>query len=92
MRSVVGITSFQAHLRKEAEGDQTSRDILDVFIALAPGEDPEKLKSDVRAALKARLEITPDTVQIQPVEDIDARLFARKLKAEWVVDSRPRLA
>ena len=92
VRSVVGITTFQAHLRKEAEGDQTSRDILDVFIALAPGEDPEKLKSDVRAALKARLEITPDTVQIQPVEDIDARLFARKLKAEWVVDSRPRLA
>ena len=92
VRSVLGVTTFQTLLRKEIEDDITSRDILDIFIAAAPGFDHGQLQQTVQARLRSQLEITPDSVQIQSVEEIESRLFARKLKAEWVVDSRPKIS
>jgi hypothetical protein len=31
----------------------------------------------------------PDAVIFESVAQIEARLFAKKLKAEWVIDQRP---
>ena len=91
VRSVVGVQTFQVLLHKEHEEDPTSRDILDIFVAITGQTEPDRIKQTILQTLKAKLEITPDTVQFQTVEEIEARLFARKLKAEWVVDTRPKL-
>ncbi len=91
VRSALGVLTFQVLLHKEDEYDPTSRDILDIFIAVAEGANSEAIKTDILRTLRAKLEITPDTIQLQTVDEIESRLFARKLKAEWVVDTRPKL-
>jgi len=92
VRSVVGVTTFQAAISKEDEADPASRDRLDIFVASAPGVDQSALHKAILAAFKSKLEVVPDSVRFQSVEDIESRLFARKLKAEWVVDTRPKSA
>ena len=38
--------------------------------------------------VRRELELSPDAVHIESTEAIETKLFAKKLKAEWVVDTR----
>jgi hypothetical protein len=39
--------------------------------------------------VQRELELSPDAVIVEPTETIEAKLFAKKLKAEWIIDTRP---
>lgn len=92
VRGVPGVQTFQIVLRKQDEGDISSRDLIDIYVAHEVHVDEGELEAAVGAALRTKMEIQPDSVQFQTVEEIDSRLFARKLKAELIVDLRPKVA
>lgn len=90
VRGVSGVQTFQIVLRKQDEADVTSRDLIDIYVAHETHVDEAALRDAVSAALLTRMEIQPDSVQFQSAEEIDSRLFARKLKGEFIVDLRPK--
>jgi hypothetical protein len=46
------------------------------------------LMQNVKKSVQRELELTPDSVVIESAETLEAKLFAKKLKAEWIVDTR----
>jgi len=89
VRSVNGVRTYQIVLRKEAPDDPTSRDLLEVHLAVGEGFDRRSVGEELRKILKRSVEVTPDAVLFETAEEIEAKLFAKKLKAEWIVDLRP---
>jgi hypothetical protein len=62
---------------------------LDLYIATGDGIDQMSVDRELRREVKRQLEVTPDRIVFEPAADIEAKLFSRKLKAEWIVDLRP---
>ncbi len=89
VRGVAGVQTYQIVIGTDDPAEAASRDRLDVTVAAAPGSDTVVLANAVRDAVKRQVEVLPDSVTVEPAADIEARLFARKLKAEWIVDLRP---
>jgi phenylacetate-coenzyme A ligase PaaK-like adenylate-forming protein len=86
IRGVAGVQTFQVFLDKSDPSDPFSRDVLRISVAMSdPGPDA---RQRVREAVTRRTEVTPDEVLFEEVEEIEQRLFAKKLKAEWIVDRR----
>jgi phenylacetate-CoA ligase len=92
VRGVPGIRTYQVIIRKQTPDDPASRDLLDVHVAAAPDADENALARLVQEALKIQVELRPDSVVFESVDQIEAKLFAKKLKAEWIIDQRPEPA
>ncbi|MGY4400735.1 phenylacetate--CoA ligase family protein [Bradyrhizobium sp. USDA 3315] len=91
VRGVPEVRTYQVVLRKEVAGDATSRDLLDVSIAIAADADEAVVRERIQGALKTQIELRADSIAVESIETIEGRLFAKKLKAEWIVDQRPVL-
>jgi phenylacetate-CoA ligase len=89
VRGAEGIDTFQIVLRKQDQEDPFSRDLIDVAVSVVPGVDPDRAADNVRSNVKQMTELTPDSVSFATTAEIEARLFAKKLKAEWLIDERP---
>ena len=89
VRGVAGVQTFQIFLRKADEADPFSRDLVEIHVAAEGDRDRAEIEADVAASVARRTEVTPDGVAFETAAAIEARLFAKKLKAEWIVDMRP---
>ncbi|MDA9451211.1 MULTISPECIES: phenylacetate--CoA ligase family protein [unclassified Bradyrhizobium] len=89
VRGIAGVRTYQVIIRKEVSGDPTSRDRLDVHLAVGDDSNEQRVEEELRTAMKSALELTPDAIIFETATEIEAKLFAKKLKAEWVVDLRP---
>ncbi len=91
VRGAGGVNTFQIVLRKQDENDPFSRDIIDVTVSAQPGADEGEVADNVRSNVLKETELTPDVVSFASAVEVEERLFAKKLKAEWLVDQRPDL-
>ncbi|PKQ28537.1 MAG: hypothetical protein CVT63_02350 [Candidatus Anoxymicrobium japonicum] len=91
VRDTNGVYQFQAILDKEVEGDEFSRDMLIIRLAVQDGYDADSVCGDVRKNVKGRTEVTPDRIIVeQDKEKLELELFAKTgIKAEYVVENRP---
>jgi phenylacetate-CoA ligase len=89
IRRVDGVESFQVIITKEDEEDVASRDRVIVYVSVGEGVDAETVKASITKQVKIDTEISPDEINVERPDQIEARLFERTgLKAEWVVDKR----
>ncbi|SHM82071.1 phenylacetate--CoA ligase family protein [Bradyrhizobium lablabi] len=91
VRSVPGIRTYQIIIRKQEPDDPVSRDLLDIYVAVDRHSNEEALARLIQNALKIQIELRPDSIIFESVDQIEAKLFAKKLKAEWIIDQRPQL-
>jgi phenylacetate-CoA ligase len=90
VRGVQDVATFQIILTKEIESDPFSRDRVEVLVAAVEGNDTGAIQANIKKAVLSAAEIGIDSVRFDSAAEIEARLFAKKLKAEWIVDSRPQ--
>ena len=88
VRGVGGVATFQIILTKEIESDPFSRERVEVDVAPVEGSDPSAIKANIEKAVLSAVEIRIDSVRFSSAAEIEARLFAKKLKAEWIIDNR----
>ncbi|WLA83280.1 phenylacetate--CoA ligase family protein [Bradyrhizobium elkanii] len=88
VRSVPGVRTYQIIVRKQVAEDPSSRDLLDIYLAEGPEIDRERLSDLVQEAVKMQVELRADSIIFESADEIEARLFSKKLKAEWIVDQR----
>ncbi len=90
VRGSTGVQTFQIVLRKSDANDPFSRDMVEVHVASNGVRSSTEIASEVQAAVTGRTEIRADDIIFEEAAAIEARLFAKKLKAEWIVDLRPQ--
>ena len=88
VRGVSGVRSFQVLIGKSDKNDPFSRDTLTAIVACHDDAKEEEIEAGVRQAVLRDTEVSVDTVIFESLPQLDARLFAKKLKAEWIVDER----
>jgi len=88
VRGSEGVRTFQIVIGKANPTDPYSKDVLDIYVAPKGTESAEMLTQNVKKSVQRELELTPDSVVIESAETLEAKLFAKKLKAEWIVDTR----
>ena len=88
VRGSEGVKTFQIIIRKADPADPYSKDFLEIFVAARNNESHQSLIDSVTRTVRRELELSPDAVHIESTEAIETKLFAKKLKAEWVVDTR----
>lgn len=88
VRSVKGVATFQIALTKEDKSDPASRDRIEVIVAPVAGADTAAIETNLRNAVMSAVEISVDSVAFGSAAEVEGRLFAKKLKAEWIVDAR----
>jgi len=85
LQSVPQILNFQVILNKATPSDPASRDEMEILV----GSEPNAVKrEEVVSAVRRASEITPDRVRFLGPDDVERKLFARKLKAELIIDDR----
>jgi hypothetical protein len=91
IRDTRGVYQFQAIMDKEVPGDEFSRDVLIIKIAVEDGYNADKVAADIEKNVKGCTEVHPDRVEIVADRDaLEAELFARTgIKADYVVENRP---
>jgi phenylacetate-CoA ligase len=89
VRGSEGVRTFQIVIGKATPDDPYSKDVLDIYVAPKGNESQEILAQNVKRSVQRELELTPDSVIMESTEVLEAKLFAKKLKAEWIVDTRP---
>ncbi len=89
VRGTQGIRSFQVLIGKSDPSDPVSRDTLTVVVACHENVDQETLTTTLRHNVLRDTEVSVDNILFETLAQLDARLFAKKLKAEWVIDERP---
>lgn len=88
VRSVKSVATFQIVIAKEDKSDPASRDKLEILVAPIAGVDTAIIEADVRKAVLSAVEISVDSITFSSAAEVEGRLFAKKLKAEWIVDIR----
>jgi hypothetical protein len=63
--------------------------VVTIYVAAKGQESVQQLTDSVRQNVQRELELSPDAVIVESTETIEAKLFAKKLKAEWIIDTRP---
>jgi phenylacetate-coenzyme A ligase PaaK-like adenylate-forming protein len=91
VRDTPGVYQFQALLEKEVPGDEFSRDKLVIRLAIQDGFQFEQVAEDVKKAVKATTEVTPDEIRFEPDrKKLEDELFERTgIKADYLVENRP---
>jgi phenylacetate-CoA ligase len=91
IRDTKGVYQFQAIMDKEVPGDEFSRDVLIIKIAVEDGYNADKVAADIEKNVKGTTEVHPDRVEVVADKDaLEAELFARTgIKADYVVENRP---
>lgn len=89
VRGVAGVKTFQVRIGKANTEDPYSRDTLEIALACDDCRGQDQVVSDVSRAVISATELTPDVIRVMDAAEIESRLFAVKLKAEWIVDERP---
>jgi phenylacetate-CoA ligase len=88
VRSVPGVRTYQIVICKDEPRDAGSRDLLNIHLSIDPHLDERGFKELVRERIKRSTELSPDAILFESTKTIEDRLFAKKLKAEWIVDER----
>lgn len=88
VRSVKGVSTFQIALTKQDASDLASRDRVEVLVAPVAGADTAVIEANLRKAVMSAVEISIDSITFSSAAEVENRLFAKKLKAEWIVDNR----
>lgn len=88
VRSVKGVATFQIVLTREIESDPFSRERIEVMVALVEGSDAAAVAVGIEKAVLSAAEIRIDSITFSSAAEIEARLFSKKLKAEWIIDNR----
>lgn len=89
VRGADGVNTFQIIVRKADPADPFSRDFIDVTVSAQPGMDEATVAENVRLNVLKETELTPDAISFASAPEVEQRLFAKKLKAEWLIDQRP---
>lgn len=86
LAAVPGADAFQVLLTRTDPDDPASRERMEVLVGTeGPGEG---LEDRVTGAIRRVAEVRPDAVTVTGPEEVDGRVFARKLKGEFLVDLR----
>ena len=88
VRGVPGVATFQIVIRKSDPADAGSRDLLEIYVAAAGNIPEPDVAFGITRTIRHQMELEPDAVVFASIPEIEARLFAQKLKAEWIVDRR----
>lgn len=91
VRSADSVNTFQIVLRKLDPLDPFSRDLIDVTVSVHAGADETSVAESIRRRVIQETELTPDLISFASASEVEERLFAKKLKAEWLLDERPEL-
>ena len=84
------VAEWQIELRK-ANNDPLEVDEMILHIATANGESPESLKDRLRHRFQTEAELTPNRIEIHPVDEMVKRIkLETALKEVHVLDSRPK--
>lgn len=91
IRDTRGVYQFQAIMDKETPGDEFSRDVLIIKVAIEEGFDGDKVVREIEKNVKGTTEVHPDRIEVVgDREALEAELFARTgIKADYVVENRP---
>jgi phenylacetate-coenzyme A ligase PaaK-like adenylate-forming protein len=89
VRGSPGVRTFQVIIGKSDPKDPYSKDTLTIYVAAKGQESVQQMTDSVRQNVQRELELSPDAVIVESTETIEAKLFAKKLKAEWIIDTRP---
>ena len=84
--AVDGVDTYQITLDSEDPTDPTSRDRLKILV----GTDTpsEELRAALVGRVQTQTEVRPDEVTFRSVDEVERRLFQRRLKAERLIDER----
>jgi phenylacetate-CoA ligase len=88
-RDTEGVRNLQIILEKEDPSDPFGRDLVTIRVVPERGADRDRLSSAIKANVKFATELTPDKITFEEdAEKFETELFAKSIKAEYLVDRR----
>ena len=89
LSSAKEIDEWQVEISKR-DNDPHGLDVLDIWIAVKAGVNPDTLKNRLTSTCESETEVRPNTIHVVPLAEILQRLgMETEMKEKRFVDSRP---